>query len=1464
MRPFLIIYLNNIDIDFNDPSLIEAYNTWQNLYSFKDSFFYYNRQQVFLSAFKNKIAFFQTLAGFIAIGNNYLVLEGTRQNPKGQYTEYYPSFNSTEIFFQPFNWFGTEVIYYENAGDIKANNNFFKVFSIGHEPISFVRETGVYDTYCSPVPIGGLDSSLVPLPKKSVSNGLPFSPSLVYNITYNTGYDYFLAYILNSVIFTFHENDSLLTFDAQTIAQITGSGLYELALPKVSSGIHGGISVSNTFLSTSFSTATGSQGSFSYTPPTYSFIRLNETGAYYFSAYWLNNSNLASYGYYNSPFYPFPLTGSVYNKTGPILTFFANQNCDLFLGNQYQNNLNYLGYRTPTGGNLSVDLVTQQLIWYPITNGGLYTAYGDVSDVNNYVISLDPTNTRSIVCTAKCFYFESCVALSFPCLTPSTWYAVAYIYKKEMDNSSTFLVSYTIPSSFFGLNYNTSLDLSCGLFFVQFVIYSTTDSPINTTPFPYSDGYLGVSNINFCANNEYNLQGSTNNEIQYSFENATSGTQYYYTCSLNLMSLSLSLTYRAFNSTNSSNWTHSIYYNSYYLSVDYVATNNLPTSGITHFPLLSGTQNQCQAVSIYVTKFDPISTSNFTQITSPVSNGVIQLTSNASADVFEDTTVVNPPTYSRAASPYMGFSYSKEVRCRDFQSFLLVNNFDHATIKSINSPKMISYGAISDNLIGTSNQSQVIYESTDKINPGYLTAGAWYNGDLVTIYVYLKEYDTPVVITNPINLGEVSDVQMTNYVFAPTVLVQQLFTSYNTFSFPRSNYTYYTSFYFDYIQQIFYPALTYQYYLLGLACVAELPNFKTDADAPFDICTRGGTIVLRKNSSPTYNYRILYYVLTKNGKGNSCNVLLTATSTGTYYATLPVVVGQLYALLIQVFNLTTAVNPNDLFYDNVLMESYIPIRIYDIYYFGNNNISNQLHGNQTVIKNFINKAQLILSPPRCISTKHQSLPSGYMGYNIYPNYGTDPSSLTANQFPNNFGFTQSQQFDFVPQQGALATLSVRTSYVNPNVFKNWFPKLGDVDYNDGFEFRAYQFSTQGPAVSANLVPYTLNPTNDLKLVKTTGGGGVSSFYYVLPASSTSFNLIFTIAPYYNNYIQITLTDGFGLNQIIAANTTVTVTSIHPVTVTLSASTAYTGAFYFATGTTFSVTTTNASAITSTNYPTVTIDNNTAVDVLFTAKKVVAGCNCTYTVNVTDISSLSVSNNSRECVMLNRALSTKIPDESFTLVPTTTGTPIRFSNRNATSFQHIDFNFFQQEGISGETYSVSSVATYDSVYNNYYSQFLANQPFSKTIVQPDLTSVLTNGVRSTKNYFNLDNYLWKERPIIRNLILNSNTLTWTNSNNALFTDSWTYYSNYITLDQTFLAFNWCSAYVVNSPPGVSISSYDITSLYNYYLQPMFIANENFNFTCIKRFRYNSSFKLVAVAPTAAYSNLSSLQIVLFFY
>ena len=48
------------------------------------------------------------------------------------------------------------------------------------------------------------------------------------------------------------------------------------------------------------------------------------------------------------------------------------------------------------------------------------------------------------------------------------------------------------------------------------------------------------------------------------------------------------------------------------------------------------------------------------------------------------------------------------------------------------------------------------------------------------------------------------------------------------------------------------------------------------------------------------------------------------------------------------------------------------------------------------------------------------------------------------------------------------------------------------------------------------------------------------------------------------------------------------------------------------------------------------------------------------------------------------------------------------------------------------------------------------------------------------------------------------------------------------------------------------------------QPMFIANENFNFTCIKRFRYNSSFKLVAVAPTAAYSNLSSLQIVLFFY
>lgn len=118
----------------------------QNYYGFDDAYFYYRDTKIYVSSLENQINFFQTKEAWYEIGQRFVVLCFVKIKPKiNQYFLRQENLYQTEVFYVPFTWHTSEIIYHEGAGlSLGIDNNYYNVFSVGYTVISFIRERDDY------------------------------------------------------------------------------------------------------------------------------------------------------------------------------------------------------------------------------------------------------------------------------------------------------------------------------------------------------------------------------------------------------------------------------------------------------------------------------------------------------------------------------------------------------------------------------------------------------------------------------------------------------------------------------------------------------------------------------------------------------------------------------------------------------------------------------------------------------------------------------------------------------------------------------------------------------------------------------------------------------------------------------------------------------------------------------------------------------------------------------------------------------------------------------------------------------------------------------------------------------------------------------------------------------------------------------------------------------------------------
>lgn len=202
MEPLLVnnlIHLSNVN--YNDSQrevFVNNYYFLLNKYECQDAVFYYYGQLIYVSTVG--IEFFTYASSYVKIRKNFVVLHLMRKANRAQFLEYQTGFENRFVFFLPFNWFTRNVIFYGNAGNVYTGTGYYKIYSVGYTPISWIQERAPFDSYADPLSIQAVDRNNVAIPIKNRSDGYAIpNETATFNIIFPRNSQLLLVYNTNSL-----------------------------------------------------------------------------------------------------------------------------------------------------------------------------------------------------------------------------------------------------------------------------------------------------------------------------------------------------------------------------------------------------------------------------------------------------------------------------------------------------------------------------------------------------------------------------------------------------------------------------------------------------------------------------------------------------------------------------------------------------------------------------------------------------------------------------------------------------------------------------------------------------------------------------------------------------------------------------------------------------------------------------------------------------------------------------------------------------------------------------------------------------------------------------------------------------------------------------------------------------------------------------------------------------------------
>ena len=202
MEPLLVnnlIHLSNVN--YNDSQrevFVNNYYFLLNKFECQDAVFYYYGQLIYVSTVG--IEFFTYASSYVKIRKNFVVLHLMRKANRAQFLEYQTGFENRFVFFLPFNWFTRNVIFYGNAGNVYTGTGYYKIYSVGYTPISWIQERAPFDSYADPLAIQAVDRNNVAIPIKNRSNGYAIpNETATFNIIFPRNSQLLLVYNTNSL-----------------------------------------------------------------------------------------------------------------------------------------------------------------------------------------------------------------------------------------------------------------------------------------------------------------------------------------------------------------------------------------------------------------------------------------------------------------------------------------------------------------------------------------------------------------------------------------------------------------------------------------------------------------------------------------------------------------------------------------------------------------------------------------------------------------------------------------------------------------------------------------------------------------------------------------------------------------------------------------------------------------------------------------------------------------------------------------------------------------------------------------------------------------------------------------------------------------------------------------------------------------------------------------------------------------
>lgn len=168
MFTFLIQYSPNIAF------FIEAFTFILSKYNFKDAFFYFNEQRIFIKPLG--LDYLTNSKKWIGLQKKWITLFFVYDYEANEtlFYDYNSAYNrNIDIYFMPYSWYTKRLIYYNGAKPMQSKTGYERIFSCGKRIVSLINEREDIEIYSGGSALEMIDSNTRETINKIAPNGIP-------------------------------------------------------------------------------------------------------------------------------------------------------------------------------------------------------------------------------------------------------------------------------------------------------------------------------------------------------------------------------------------------------------------------------------------------------------------------------------------------------------------------------------------------------------------------------------------------------------------------------------------------------------------------------------------------------------------------------------------------------------------------------------------------------------------------------------------------------------------------------------------------------------------------------------------------------------------------------------------------------------------------------------------------------------------------------------------------------------------------------------------------------------------------------------------------------------------------------------------------------------------------------------------------------------------------------------------